>query len=578
MKKHLRFLGVIALLFLILGVIAFSLISFSSIHAEFINQISRNQQIRTEYAATQIAGHVFRVRDELVTLSKFPVIESIGREQCSRGEGIVHLSSDGAIEPLLRVAPDGTVAECSSPVYANYLGLNVRNKPYFRIPKETSESYIIAERDGNSERIFVAVPLFETTSYTPYPNFVGNFKGILLSIIDLQNLVSIYLSRVLEPENSLYVLLDRESQSVMLKSKDLNLDNDFVQRLLDNSGFAERLIPLPGNGDAILSAADIRIGSLNWRLVILTPLSAISSQFFPIKRNYFLSLTLISFLIAVLLFFLVSFYRAREEAKSKLAAASISLEKLGISIDVESAKFSQADIDLPPKAVYLVRDDKENHSHEFFISCLNKGCAGLGIVRDNPKNMRRRYGLLKTSFLWLSQESSKDVPSETDINALVSIIKEFAKKSPKSVILIDSFDYLFAVNKREDVIRAVYAFRDIVALYDSIIIIGIDPDIISEGDLKVLESQTVDLYGRHLKERVALSKMEKQILNFINDMNVNNTVASFKDITAEFGITKPTTRKKVERLQLLGLVEIEKRGRTKSLKITSLGRRLLREA
>ena len=83
------------------------------------------------------------------------------------------------------------------------------------------------------------------------------------------------------------------------------------------------------------------------------------------------------------------------------------------------------------------------------------------------------------------------------------------------------------------------------------------------------------MYGKHLNAKVALPEQEMNILKYINDQNVINKLVSFKDITQQFNITKPTTRVKIDKLKQLGLVEIDQRGRFKALKITSSGRRIL---
>jgi Mn-dependent DtxR family transcriptional regulator len=69
--------------------------------------------------------------------------------------------------------------------------------------------------------------------------------------------------------------------------------------------------------------------------------------------------------------------------------------------------------------------------------------------------------------------------------------------------------------------------------------------------------------------------MEIDMLYFINENNITNKLVSYKDISSKFNITKPTTRSKINGLQFKNLVSVEQRGRFKSLKITSSGRRLI---
>ena len=155
------------------------------------------------------------------------------------------------------------------------------------------------------------------------------------------------------------------------------------------------------------------------------------------------------------------------------------------------------------------------------------------------------------------------------------MIEEFIKKSEKSVILIDRLDYLITENRIEDVIKRIHDLKDLALSYECIIILSINPDLVGEPQLKSIEAETVDLYGKHLRSKVELSDIEMEILKFVNGRNVINKLISYKDITNNFKITKPTTRVKIGKLQNLGLLQVEQKGRFKSLRITSAGRRLI---
>ena len=103
-----------------------------------------------------------------------------------------------------------------------------------------------------------------------------------------------------------------------------------------------------------------------------------------------------------------------------------------------------------------------------------------------------------------------------------------------------------------------------------------NPEIVNESQLKAIEAETVDLYGKHLEKRIELSDRDMEILRYINDRNVVNKLVSFGDITENFKITKPTTRAKIRYLLSMGLLTVDQKGRFKSVKITSSGRRIIR--
>src|SRR3990167_2249847 len=117
--------------------------------------------------------------------------------------------------------------------------------------------------------------------------------------------------------------------------------------------------------------------------------------------------------IISMVYLLISLYKSKEEVQLKLEKANVTLEKLGINIEVEKEIFNQSDINLESRKAYLIKEDDENNAHELFIGTLNRGFAGLGIVREDPREIKKRYNLQKTSFIWLTNNKLSGIPSET---------------------------------------------------------------------------------------------------------------------------------------------------------------------
>lgn len=575
--KSNKLLIIILVSLLIIGaVILANFLSFSNIEDLIISQLKDNQLTETEHAASQIETHIMQVKDELVTLSKFPLMEALDISDCSGNMKIIYEKIEGKIDSLLRVDKDGNIVECSSLQFSDYLGINIRNKDYFKVPKETNEPFIAGMvRQGANQQIIIAAPLFETKSYTPYPNFIGEFKGILFSIIEVNNLYNLYLHPILDDEKNIFLLINLDTEETIIKSNRIDEYSeikDYFSRIEDH---LDIIAEFNGFGSTIITSSDLVLGSEIWRLIILTPLKNVGAEVASVQQRHLFSLVFVIVVIVAIFLFLISIYKSKEEVQLKLEKTNVTLEKLGIKIEVEKDKYNQADISLDTGKVYLVKEEDENHAHELFISSLNKGFAGLGIVRENPGILKKKYDLHKTSFIWLSKAKVDDMPSETNIDNLYELISEFIKKSKSSVVLLDRLDYILSENNPEDVIRKIRALKDFIHGYKSIIIISANPDLINESELKVIESESVDLYGKHLRKKVELSDMEMDILEYINGRNIINRLASYKDITENFKITKPTTRVKINKLSGLGLINVEQKGRFKSLKITSAGRKIV---
>jgi hypothetical protein len=573
--KSNKLLIVILVALIIIGVIILTnLISFSNIEDVIVDQIKHNQMTETEHAAKRLESHIIQVKDELLTLSKFPPMENIDVNECSGNMRIIHEGIEGRIDSLIRVDKDGNVVECSSKQYSNYLGLNVKNKDYFAVPKETSEPYITGfERQGESLQIIISTPLYETIEYTPYPNIEGKFQGILMSIIELNNLYNLYIHSLLE--NSFFLLIDVDTEETIIKSRDIDDFTDIKSILPDISGDLNIITNFGDFGNTVITSSDLFFGQGHWRLIILTPLENVGKEIASVQKRHVWSLGFVILIILSVFIFLISLYKSKEVVEQKLEKANVTLEKLGINIELEKDKFNQAEVSLDPKKVYLIKEDEENHAYELFIGTLNKEFAGLGIVREDPRKIKEKYNLQKTSFIWLTNNKVEDIPCETDIDNLFNLISEFVKKSEKSVILLDRLDYILTENEFESVIKKIHDLKDLAEANECIIILSLNPELVDSANLKAIEAETVDLYGKHLRKRVELSDIEMNMLKYINEQNITNRLVSYKDITSNFNITKPTTRVKINKLQGLALVTVEQKGRFKSLKITSAGRRIL---
>ncbi|MBR9699340.1 DUF835 domain-containing protein [Candidatus Woesearchaeota archaeon] len=556
-------------------VILTNFISFSNIERVITDQIKENQLTETEHAAGRMENHIIQVKDELVTLSKFPLTDSSARSECSDEVRIGEEKVAGKIGSLFRVDMYGNVVECSPTEFADILGLNIRSKDYFAVPKETNEPHVTGARQGSNTQIIISAPLFETLSYTPYPNFVGDFQGILMSIIEMNNLYNLYIHPILNSGRNFYLLFDLETEETIIKSEELN-DYSEIKNLFPAADANLNIITdFNGYGKTIITSADLVFDSETWRLVVLAPMESMGTEIKSVQNRHLFSLIFISIVAIVIFISFVTIYKSKEETTFRLKKAHLTLEKLGIQVGVESEKYNRAEIVLESSKMYLVPEDEENHAHELFIGTLNKGFAGLGIVRENPGSFKKRYNLEKTSFIWMSRENIEDVPSETNVHNLYDLISQFIKKCNKGVVLIDRLDYLIRENKLEAVIEKIQALRDLIQSSGSIIILSLNPSLVTDNALKAIEAEAIDVYGKQLKKGIDLPDSEMNILHYINDKNIKNQLASYSDITSQFKITKPTTRVKINKLQGLGLVQVERRGRYKSLRITSAGRRII---
>ena len=564
------FLIIILSLVIVAIVITANLFSLKKMEQLTLNQLLDNQAVKTKFAASEIEAHVQKVQEELVTLSKSPSLDFLYLERCTALPASSVVIGEKT-ESLLLADESGKIIGCAPGNLADYLGLNIKDKDYFKMPKQSSEPFITTTKQ-NGKQIIVAVPLFETSAYTPYPNFLGSFKGVLFSIIDLSRLYSLYLHPLISLQQSSFLIISVPDSEVVVE----NNNRQYLDQLKDivsvKSKYSRLIRELPELGATIVTSADIIVGQEQWKLIALTPLQNAAQEVLSVKRGQLLSLLFVVLVIIGTSLFSIMTYRSKIKIKQKLDQAQVTLEKVGIQIQTEANHYAPSDIVLQPRRLYLLQDEEEQTTMELFISALNQGYAGLGLSRDDPRVLRQKYGLQKTSFIWLTKVKVEGLPCEKNIETLVQLIEQFVRKSIKSVIMIDDIDYLVLENGLESVLKALHGLKDLASSHECIIVMAVTPGALEESQQKMIAALAQDVYQQGA---VKLLELELNILRRIHEHNLRNKLISFKDITREFNITKPTTRVKIQKLQLLGLLLVEEFGRFKSLKITSKGRRLI---
>jgi len=154
-----------------------------------------------------------------------------------------------------------------------------------------------------------------------------------------------------------------------------------------------------------------------------------------------------------------------------------------------------ARFDLTSGASYLI---KEYHGAKYgavdvFLDLVMHNEAGLYITRKYPPKLREDLGLRKTPIFWLSRDKDYEYTiNPSDFISLTEVIKEFIKKSDKSVVFLEGIEYLIVQNDFDSVIKFLESLNDSVSKSNSKLIIAIDPS--------ALDSQHMHILERELKE------------------------------------------------------------------------------
>lgn len=166
--------------------------------------------------------------------------------------------------------------------------------------------------------------------------------------------------------------------------------------------------------------------------------------------------------------------------------------------------------DLKASSIYLVREEKNFEgsdkvlvkgtlpakSLEVFADLVTHNRPGLIITRIHPQKLRDRAGLSRTPILWLTQTTEfRGRISPNDLLELSHTIREFARRTQESVILLDGIEYLITQNSFDEILRFLQALNDMVSVSSSLIIIPVDPSAITAQQMHLLEREINEIAG-----------------------------------------------------------------------------------
>jgi len=222
---------------------------------------------------------------------------------------------------------------------------------------------------------------------------------------------------------------------------------------------------------------------------------------------------------------------------------------------------------------YLIKDPSSLEAYEVLLDSITKGWKPLFITRNNPETIKEKYGIEKTNVIWLSEEKEKGITSTSELKQLKKLIFDFISKNEKPIMLLDRIDYLMNIHGFDEIYTFIIEINDKIMTKDSIFLLPIDPTIFTNKQLALLEKELNKPPQQALTMKI--SEELKRILEFISNRKSINKPATYKDIGQKFSITAPTTQKKINELNAMGLIRISKIGRNKVLDLTRDGERIL---
>jgi DNA-binding MarR family transcriptional regulator len=196
------------------------------------------------------------------------------------------------------------------------------------------------------------------------------------------------------------------------------------------------------------------------------------------------------------------------------------------------------------------------------------GNEGLLISRKSRKEFQNHieymFNHVKVS------ETDKEYHVKPDYKS----IRQLVSNVPRGhVIHIDCIEYLISWIGANKTIILVQYLKDLAMAKGLVVLISIDPNAISEKELRLIEKESVEILPH--QSLTKLSQKFLDILKYIDDMNREGRSPSYSSISEYFGLSKPTARSRIRQLIEMDTVKEIQRGRMKILEITKNGKNYL---
>ncbi len=200
--------------------------------------------------------------------------------------------------------------------------------------------------------------------------------------------------------------------------------------------------------------------------------------------------------------------KTREERKEETKPSSKEEEKKEISKTEEKTEIEEKDQgvetmdqediqkQLPDEisigSTYLIEEKGAKGSYKLFKEILERVENGLCVSRDYPDKVKKKHDLQDIEIIWLSNVDREDVIRPKSLEKLSLALENFLARKG-GVILLNGIEYLITNNDFRTVLHLIQSIKDQVAINESILLIPVNPKVIEENQLDLLDGEVDNL-------------------------------------------------------------------------------------
>jgi len=223
---------------------------------------------------------------------------------------------------------------------------------------------------------------------------------------------------------------------------------------------------------------------------------------------------------------------------------------------------------------YLIPEKNNAAAVDLLIDLASSGYAGYLVTRMDPHAMKSVISSANIHTYLLGQVRGPEYETIADLRMLLQKIKDICKKKKETVILLERLDYLINKFSFEKVMDALYEINDYIARNKCLLLLRIDPSTVEKTQMALIENE-VQLLPSQKIEGLIIEDEVHDILRFIYEQNQNNAVVPIKKIMGRFSLAYSTVAKRLQVLEMKGLIFTKKQGKSRTVTISDKGKTFL---
>jgi hypothetical protein len=149
---------------------------------------------------------------------------------------------------------------------------------------------------------------------------------------------------------------------------------------------------------------------------------------------------------------------------------------------------------LPEGRGFLVKERTMEESLSLFTDRIIRGDFGLIVMRQPPEVLCGIPPLKRIPVVQLNQTATEDgCLDPTNLARLHLTIQEFFEAAPRATVLLEGMEYLIVQNGIERMLKFVHSIIEFVKIYKSRFITLIDPRVLEEEEMALLERELISI-------------------------------------------------------------------------------------